>query len=325
VKFRSVQILRAAAAGAVLLAHTSDNLTGQVGVDIFFVISGFIMGLVAPGRAPVEFLKSRFRRVYPPYLLAALPIACCAWLSGKLTLQRVLTDATLWPWWGSFERPTLGPGWTLSFELVFYAAVALTLWSKRLGTILALYFTVLVLGTMSGGLLGFIASPFYFEFLAGLAITKLPMSRHGGALGAVGIALIVVATPLAVAAPGGPNTVYEVQQSYIRVLLWGVPSALIVYGMVGAEELFASRRWAPIVYLGDASYSIYLWHDLIHLVVHVHWPIQALVMLVVGCLMYQFVERPLLRPFRTVPAKASGSRHEQPIRRVQAIGVSPAK
>src|SRR6476469_3781066 len=119
-KLRSVQVLRAAAAGAVLIAHTSNDPTGQVGVDIFFVISGFIMGIVAPGRAPAEFLMSRLRRVYPPYVLAAIPMIVGFYLLGQMSFQSVLTDATLWPWWGSFLRPTLSPGWTLSFELLFY-------------------------------------------------------------------------------------------------------------------------------------------------------------------------------------------------------------
>ncbi|HVI04878.1 MAG TPA: acyltransferase family protein, partial [Sphingomicrobium sp.] len=126
-KLRSVQVLRAVAAMAVVAHHAFDNGTrvGAAGVDLFFVISGFIMMTTcSSGRKPGEFLADRAWRIYPMWLLAVFP-----WLlmAPHSTLE-VVRSITLWPVYGNrFLNPALDVGWTLSFELLFYLAFALAL------------------------------------------------------------------------------------------------------------------------------------------------------------------------------------------------------
>ena len=72
-KLRSVQVLRGVAASAVVIGHTGFFAIGSAGVDLFFVISGFIIATVAPGRAPLAFLRDRLFRIYPVYFV----YICC--------------------------------------------------------------------------------------------------------------------------------------------------------------------------------------------------------------------------------------------------------
>ena len=81
-KLRSIQILRAFAAFSVVALHSymssqsvdaSPFRIGAAGVDLFFVISGFIIATIAPSQAPGAFLLSRAWRIYPLWFVALLP------------------------------------------------------------------------------------------------------------------------------------------------------------------------------------------------------------------------------------------------------------
>ena len=80
-KFRSIQVLRAVAACAVVVLHAYPSSHtpngnagyGAFGVDLFFVISGFIMAQIAPERSPQRFLRDRLWRIYPLWWVAVLP------------------------------------------------------------------------------------------------------------------------------------------------------------------------------------------------------------------------------------------------------------
>ena len=72
-KLRSLQVLRAVAAVAVVSVHAQLGERGTAGVDLFFVISGFIIGRVMIGRSAWEFARDRIWRIYPIYWVALLP------------------------------------------------------------------------------------------------------------------------------------------------------------------------------------------------------------------------------------------------------------
>ena len=98
-------------------------VNGAAGVDLFFVISGFIMATIVaaqPDRTPQKFLLDRFWRIYPLWWIAVVP-----WILWTLPdWQRLTTSITLWPIFGTWQTPALRVGWTLSFEMLFYFAVA---------------------------------------------------------------------------------------------------------------------------------------------------------------------------------------------------------
>jgi len=140
-----------------------------------------------------------------------------------------------------------------------------------------------------------------FEFLFGVAIAQLPRLEHWAwpllAASALGFAL-------------SPIDLYqlhvtsEIGQSFIRVLSWGVPAALAVYGLLCAERLFRNAWFAPLVLLGDASYSIYLFHRLTTAVT-LFWPLTFLICVVLGVCVHFLVERPIikLKPKLKPPAR----------------------
>ena len=102
----SIQCLRFAAAGLVVLVHTASGyfVYGSIGVDIFFVISGFIITNVMRQRAPGPFLLDRLTRIYPLYWLFLIPLVVVGW-DGDLL--RLLGSVTLWPVFGAFRRSYL--------------------------------------------------------------------------------------------------------------------------------------------------------------------------------------------------------------------------
>jgi exopolysaccharide production protein ExoZ len=99
-KFRSVQALRAIAACSVLVSHSYEPVRsvayGAAGVDLFFVISGFIMANLAAEQGAVDFARGRVLRIYPMWWIAALP-----WiLFVHLSPFNILSTLTLWPIYG---------------------------------------------------------------------------------------------------------------------------------------------------------------------------------------------------------------------------------
>lgn len=110
-KLRSIQVLRAIAVLAVLLYHAAGWSHGQAGVDLFFVISGVIIGIVMVGRSANAFIAARLWRIYPVYWFNALPLLAAAAVFGILTPARLAASLTLWPVWALTRRPILSlPG-----------------------------------------------------------------------------------------------------------------------------------------------------------------------------------------------------------------------
>jgi len=307
-KLQSIQVLRAVAACSVVAMHSvfvaydgDSNFAGfgAAGVDLFFVISGFIMGTVAPGRRVGEFVSSRLRRIYPIYVVAALPWILAAVISGRdVSARTLLVDSTLWPLWGAFQRPTLGVGWTLCFEMTFYASVAFVLWSGRWRLALGAYGFFLLAGLTTGiPLLAMLGSPLFLSFLAGVLIVHLPKHpKIGLVLAAIGIAMILLVP--ATVTTAGPLTIFDPQLSLVRVALWGLPAALIVYGAVSWEPVFASPLCKPLAVLGNASYSIYLFQMVAIRLAPGPWYFRAALAVGLGTMIWWQLERRLLDWFK---------------------------
>lgn len=281
-KIYSIQHLRWFAATLVVLHHSVDQIpkpfpvhsyithVGEFGVDIFFVISGFILWYItAQSRPrPVPFLINRATRVYPLYWFFTLAMVIAviavpgALRFGYVAPEFVLKSLLLYPVWHPILHginPVLPIGWTLQFEVFFYLVFALMLFlpqSKRLTANLS----ALVVLTALGRLIHFNNPPLHvytdlplLEFGAGLILGALYQKRRLVSP-AIGIAMAAVALLWA-----WPMTVHE--DSVYRPLAWGPPAALLVYGILSAE--YGSKtQWnlRLLELMGDASYSIYLCH-----------------------------------------------------------------
>ncbi|WP_370692848.1 acyltransferase family protein [Methylobacterium sp.] len=295
-KLRAIQGLRAVAAGLVVIHHgqfeaaalarhaglafaPSPWLPWSAGVDVFFVISGFIIvHASAPlygrpgGRA--RFLAHRVARLVPLYWLVtglylALALAVPSLLNGGESLAPgyVAASFLFWPALrpDGIPQPLYGLGWTLNCEMFFYALFALGLgWGRgravawlaaALAGLVALGLTVPDLPTP----LAFWSSPIVLEFAlgAGLALAR----AHGLRLATVARWALAVVGFAGLAAAGETDAV-------MRPLAYGGPALLLVAAAALGRERGPSaagrgRAGAAVVALGDASYALYLIHPFV--------------------------------------------------------------
>jgi peptidoglycan/LPS O-acetylase OafA/YrhL len=302
-------MLRALAAALVLLAHSQNFLHarghvetlnpwihfGSVGVDIFFVISGFIMVFVSSGKfqqagASTDFLVRRIIRVVPMYwlytlLIAALLFVFPQYFSGGKHFDSTHFLASLffvpWPNNVGAVKPVLGVGWTLNSEMYFYVIFAFLLFAPS-----RLFLPILSLVLLSGIALTFfpgadidqlsvIRSPLVVEFLIGSAIGILYMQgvHVPKALAAVlvtaGLAgMLFSSTPAS--AVFGISAQHPVGD-YERLIKWGIPSGLLITGIVYLERHNLIKPNRLLVRLGDSSYSLYLTHIFVINAIGVLW------------------------------------------------------
>lgn len=305
-KLDSIQFLRAVAATLVVYAHSIDlsqqygksaqegfhylSDVGCIGVDLFFVISGFIITYVAGkytgAREGVKFLQKRFYRINPIYYVATavfvFTIMIRFWMVNRnydvtsdQFIGSLIDTVLILPLSPDSFAPLLMIGWTLTFEWLFYILFFVAILAKVRRKILLLSALIAVLIV-----LGFIFKPqdlrltiltnaIMLEFLLGVLICqlfrqvkKVPVLLSATLLLA-GIAwyvyLVFDTNPLIAAI--GP--VLTGSLSMDRFLHWGIPSSFIFAGCVflersGKGSWLWSNKLSRLV--GDASYSIYLVH-----------------------------------------------------------------
>ena len=272
-----LQALRAVACLMVVGFHALEPLearsgiawpNGSAGVDLFFVISGFVM--FSSSRALAQrpggwlvFVRRRLERIVPLYWLLTLAktaitlAAPAAAPSTRLSAWNLAASFFFIPARDAagIVRPVLPVGWTLNYEMLFYAIFAASLALRRRP--LAVLLPVL----LPLGLAGFwrqadwpaalsLANGLVLELCAGVALAQAmaggwrPRPQAAVAMLACGLALLVLVPP------AGPW----------RFLAWGGPALLVVAATVALEASLAGRLPALLLELGDASYAIYLSH-----------------------------------------------------------------
>jgi peptidoglycan/LPS O-acetylase OafA/YrhL len=343
-----IQALRGLAVLVVVLYHAGRLLPGGfVGVDVFFVISGFVIGrrllalLESPHRTSlVSFYVHRARRILPALgLMLAVVVLLApvlAPIGAESVTARTAVAAALFganvelyrETGGGYFDPVadLNPllhTWSLSVEEQFYfviPALLLLAWRfgrRRWGPLVALRVCVIALISTSliacvwvtysgyvGGLNGERLSFFSpvtraWEFAAGLALVLLPVRWLAGAmlrpiLVVSGVTLIGASTLLYSDATVFPG---------LAAVLPVVGAALVIYGGTSAtgSEHGGERRTGPMIWLGDISYSWYLWHWPLLVFAGAYWPaggsfplvVVAVVSLLPAWLSYRIVEQPL--------------------------------
>ena len=332
-KIVSLQVCRGLAALLVVLTHihgvekthfTTDHLRlfgyGDIGVDIFFVISGIVIASVtaekfgSPRNATI-FLYHRLARIFPIFWIYTTLTLLANWLAP-------LADTNIYP--RSFNIlasylliPTQLPmpvfqGWTLSFELYFYLVVALFLLvPERIApSLFALWGVAVIAFKLHVGLspaliVNLLISPSILEFLAGYALFHI--YRRSRLHPAAGIALITVSLLLLVAIILHDDPVTIVNHPWKRPLFYGSFASLFLFGAMELERTRIIRYLPFFASIGDWSYSIYLSHvlvvNLVTLIVRfLPGPtaiffitaVSIAAVLFVGYLSYTCIERPLI-------------------------------
>jgi exopolysaccharide production protein ExoZ len=332
----SLQMLRMVAVMLVAWMHAGQPLAvsgyrlpdlGMFGVDIFFVISGFILSLIVlrgnqSGIGPAsEFMRRRIVRIFPIYwTLAAYPFLHHAWHREEVSYLPALF---LLPGLRYPDLPVLvNFSWTLIFEMFFYLSFAgvLLFFARReaIRTIIVVLCAMVELGMLINiqhPILIIALNPILLEFVAG-AMIALIYSRSprrpiaGAAVLGIGFALAFFFK-----ATEGLTFEYAVltnQQVLLRSATWGLSAALIVLGGVLWCPSMDSAAGQLAVLLGNASYSTYLLsgflfqflaHEFFRLGHHIHGYVLLLsaqvfitsLMMGAGLAFYLWVEKPLLR------------------------------
>ncbi len=272
-----IQILRFVAALAVIAFHVlgapppgfevpesavSFVLSyGGRGVDLFFVISGFVIFYAtrsAPS-TPAEFLRRRVERIVPLYFFVIFAVTVLAvtlpatfgtpdWYTPRHILKSLAFIA-----FTDGEMPVVYVGWSLEYEMYFYLATALLMaLTREVWRNIAVMFSALaLLGQIPGvgaalGNAAFFTDPMILEFVLGVIVGHIVAHRR-------------IDWPLPVAA-GCAIAALLATDSASRVIVSGLPAACLVAAAAWASRRRLEPSWPERVLarLGDASYSIYL-------------------------------------------------------------------
>lgn len=301
-----------------LLDHVGIKSFGHSGVDLFFVISGFIMVHISKNRAPkpLEFMKRRVIRIVPLYWVVTLGVSLIAFvapklmpsIAGEIDIAAILKSLFFIPWMRNSTEafPIVYVGWTLNLEMFFYLVFAIGLLFKELHR--ALIFTNLVLLALimvpfltdrDLGILSFYTNPriinFCFGMIIGLVAAKFPRSLHPN----MTKSLLVLACACG----------YILTFTELHFLVVATSSAaLVVIALVLENSGFVVKS-KPLLAIGNASYSIYLSHAYVAILVErfvlpkvvglgalvIYTTIFLVIALccIVGIVIYHFFERPV--------------------------------
>ncbi len=327
-KLHNVQYLRALAALLIVYVHARHQVGdyaayfpdfGNIGVDLFFVISGFIMVWIASDLdTPFSFISKRIQRIAPLYWSATLLMASLVFLFPELfktavfSIGHLIKSLLFIPHYspGQINKvgPLLHPGWTLNYEMYFYSVFALSLCVPKLyrlvtvfGIILALFCVSVFWKSQNFAILTFLGNSIVFEFVAGMFIGTL--YRSGIRLNKTASFLFLLGSAIS----------YVTLIGLPRGLSNGLPALLFFVGFLNLKLPLA--RWASK--LGDSSYSLYLSHLFVMGVCRALLPTYlgdgifaaivfvlttACLSILVGLLVYSYIETGLLkwRPKRPI-------------------------
>jgi exopolysaccharide production protein ExoZ len=347
-KLNSLQVYRGLASILVVLHHsnlilaqefnqdTSFNLFhfGWAGVDFFFVLSGFIIfyihqsDLGKPDQFN-SFAKKRLVRIYPLYWIILVGKILISLLGDK---NNRIYESNFFQFFKAFSLGLqdkadldifLGVSWTLTYEIFFYAIFALAIllpskiyWPILISWIIGILLNLFNLLPIAGfRALEFTLDAHNLEFILGI-IAAYTISKYQ-----VNYSKILLCTALTMVIISIANTRYhEFNTAGIpSALAYGIPFSLLIIASVQIEKNTALRMPSFLLYLGNASYSIYLTHGfLINNITKIctkiaekfhkeallssphsfsHFLFISLIVItsmLIGCIIYNYIEKPLL-------------------------------
>ena len=297
------------------------------GVDLFFVISGFVIVTVTRGKFEsfiemLKFMYHRVTRVYSLYWIYTGLLMVYFILPPEMFARShkdvdIFRSFFLLP---QMNLPLLVVAWTIVHEMYFYSTFAIFLLfsEKNLIKLLAVwsFFIVVVYFIFHqipensiAPTIKIVTHPLTFEFIGGCVIAKLIFTGtrvRGFTFFIIGVFLLLTNYLLAGDVP---------MDRWSRLFFFGIPSLLIIYGVI-VVELDSNTKFPDYLkFLGDASYSIYLSHYIVLPIIGRLWPItikwchidnagyfdnvvailvMIIAVLVTGILSYKYLEKPML-------------------------------
>lgn len=335
----SIQILRGLAAFAVVLIHSEALMydyygvlsmklhevqifdDARSGVDLFFVISGFIMtyNYLKKGTSWSDFIVNRIIRIVPLYWLLSISLYLlflfvpALFSNLRLEFEQLIYSLFFMP---NENSPVIKIGWTLNYEMFFYLLFSLVFFLPKKADVQFVWL-ILALLVLSGLMIDsenifftHATSPLLTEFLIGSILAHMYFEKQlktvlGYVIAAVGLILVIV--PL----PGG------------RVIDWGLGCALLFWGCLVLplkDQVFENRFAKALIWLGDISFSLYLVHDFVLPAVGKVWfrvglndnfpmltlPLLTILASVLGAwITYRLIEKPSGRYLKTLWKRVS--------------------
>ena len=311
-----IQQLRAFAAIGIVVFHQNHSLKiGNASVDVFFIISGFIICIIIDSykNNPLQFFLRRIARIAPLYwivtLVSVLLVKIYPESFGDADIRpfHIIYSFFFIPHWDVNGKiwPTLLQGWTLNLEFFFYAIMTFALcFSRRLNLIyISVFFIALVI---CGVLFHFhsavcrsYTANILMELVAGLWLGFLWKKRLLPSMG-IGIFLCIVGVSIL-----SVEQIWMLKKSIAlaRVPYYSLPALLIVLGALSIEASGHYLKSSLLKVIGEASYAIYLTHILVAIPVKglligyklpagIEFGVSIAILVSAGVLIHYLVERP---------------------------------
>lgn len=242
---------------------------GFLGVDLFFIISGFVIAAASQGRTWRHFAVARTLRLYPGFVICMTLTAIVAVVfgtrGGDVTLAQWLANLTMFA--PAFGQPFMdGAYWSIVVELVFYgwvcALIALGILERKLLTILAIWLAIAALNEVfiqSRGTRIVLCTEYAGLFASGILIQRLRAGERSLlAWGLLGLAFSL-----------GALHAFEIQRLFARLYADDIDLQLLWVLHLGLYVLFLAGLWVSswvattptVLTLGALTYPLYLLHQ----------------------------------------------------------------
>lgn len=260
---------------------------GAFGVDIFFVISGFIISYVASGmkggryEIAKEFMLRRVLRVVPLYWLFTIiavylsyisvncphwTSTCPFWLSQhyaieKTSLDWVVQSLTFTHW---FRGPIFDIGWTLIYEFWFYSLFALSLFlgvralNFFTGLLFLIFFNLYLPEFLGLGIFNVLLNPLMMEFLFGILLYSVISIYNPKRVWITPLVLLAVILLFGYQMPMITENLHDLSRP---LFLGGAAFCVVAVALIFEKEGMSCGK--TLIKLGDSSYSLYLTHWLV--------------------------------------------------------------
>ncbi|MBK5145415.1 acyltransferase [Budviciaceae bacterium BWR-B9] len=310
IKLESIQALRGVAVLLVIAFHfrvylngvyTQKDLgdilfsMGEIGVDIFFVISGFIITYSTMDKeksSPIEFAIKRFFRLYPVFFIV-LSVMIYFDFSNIYTTSQIIKSYLLIPNDYNFTGPWYGyniiiPAWTLTYEIWFYMIFCISLCiSHKYRTIISSLLLVgicslsqfyfrgfiqiepIIKDAFSYSVLSnfvFISNPIVYDFIYGMIIAEIfTKAKDGFVKNVFSVSFIssVMLVSIAIIISGynsGPGAEK-----------WGLYSFMLVCSIALMSRVIEIYNGRFLIFIGEISYSLYINHMVIYGISYIYF------------------------------------------------------